>query len=177
MPIKNKGKASSLGLIFMLTLALSACSDEERLKDLHHFMAGLKKAVTIHKRKNILDDIHFPTPLAFQSSEKQRDPFEDEQASYGGGELTSPLTAYPLKAFEFIGMLIRDEQSWAIIKAPDNKVYQVTIKDRIGNHYGRIVEISSSDLKVEEEVPAEEAGAGGQGKVKRIVTLQLKGGN
>jgi type IV pilus assembly protein PilP len=165
-------------MVFILTMTLLGCSDSQKLNDLHQYIAKMKKAITKHPRKNILDDIQFPTPVQFQAAEKKRDPFEDEQASYGGtAELNNPLTSFPVKSFEFVGTITRNKQTWAIIKAPDNKIYQITIKDRIGNHYGRIVQIYPDNIKIEEELPTQEGGVPGQGKIKQIVTLQLKGGN
>lgn len=178
MLIKSKRKAHFFIVVLILTMTLFACSDEQHLQDLHRYIASMKKAVTKHARKNILEDIHIPTPLQFQAAEKLRDPFENEQASYGGGaEMNNPLIAFPVKSFEFVGIITRNNKTWAIIKAPDNKIYQITINDRIGNHYGRIVQIYPDNIKVEEQLSTPETGASGQGTIKQIVTLQLKGGS
>jgi Tfp pilus assembly protein PilP len=65
----------------------------------------------------------------------------------------------------------------AIIQAPDGKIYQATINNRFGNHYGKIIAITPDHLEVEEQAPPEEAAVAGQDNLKRIVTLQLKGGS
>lgn|GEM_PF-2360996 len=177
MLIKNNRRLWLSLLILGLVLTLFACSDEEHMRDLSRYVASLKKAITKHKAKNIIAGIQLPEPVSFQATGKERDPFEEEQTIYGGSALNNPLTSFPLKQFEFIGLLSRNNKIWAIIRAPDNKIYQLTINDQIGNHYGRIVQIDADQLKVEESIPQQEAGETGTGVVKRIVILELKGGN
>lgn len=164
-----------MSLVLILAVSLFACSDERRLQDLHRYIEGLKKAVIKHKKRNdILAAIKFPIPAYFDSS-KQRDPFENEQATYEGRESNNPLTGFPVLAFEFIGTVVRGQQTWAVIQAPDSKIYQVTINNRFGNHYGKIIAIYPDHIEVEEQVSAQETGAASQGNEKRIVTLRIKG--
>lgn len=178
MPIKNNKKLRLLGLFAVVSVSLFACSDEKHLRDLHAYIDDLKKSITRHVAKNILEDIHFPTPVSFQN-QKERDPFEEGGTTLGQGgqESTNPLLSFPVKSYEYLGSIVRDKQNWAIVRAPDNKVYQVTINNRFGNHYGRIIKINTDHLEVEEQAPSQEMGEEGQGTVKQIVTLQLKGGS
>jgi len=61
------------------------------------------------------------------------------------------------------------------VRAPDNKVYQVTINNRFGNHYGKIIAIHMDHLEVEEPALPQESPEKGQAVVKQVVILQLKG--
>jgi type IV pilus assembly protein PilP len=158
-------------LVAGLTLTLFACSSEERLHDLHVYMEHLKKAIIKHAKKNYVAEINQPAPAVFQTAGKHRDPFVDEQASYAGLASTDPLEAYPVKEFEFIGTVEGDKKTWGIIKGPDDKIYQLGVGDRIGNHYGRIVNIYSDHMEVEEPIVE----APGQKGYKKIVDLPLKG--
>ncbi len=175
MIIKNKRKWRLTGLILVLAVSLYACSDESHLRDLHRYIDHVKKSLVQRKIKNdILAALHVPKPAQFQAS-KQRDPFESEQASSSGQVSNDPLTAFPSTAFEFLGTVSREGKVWAIIQAPDTKVYQVTINNRFGMHYGKIIAIYPDHIEVEEEISPQETGETGQAKGKRIVTLRIKG--
>lgn len=178
MLLKNYKKSRFIALLLVVAVSLFACSDGEHLRDLHAYVEKMKKAIVKNKRKDIIADIKLPVAVVFEPTGKQRDPFEQELASYSGGAANNnPRIAFPVKLYEFIGTISRDQKDWAIIKAPDNNVYQMTINDRIGDHYGIITSIHADHLEVEEELSAQEMGTTGQGTSKRLVTLQLKGGN
>lgn len=161
----------------MFILFLSACNSEENLRDLHRYITVLKKGILKSKNKDVIAEIIFPIAVTYQPIGKQRDPFVDEQATYSGKAMSDPLVAFPLNQYELMGTVTRKNQVTAVVKAPDNKIYQMIINDRIGNHYGRIVEIYHDSMKVEEVMTPEEGGSAGRNTTKRIVTLQLKGGS
>ncbi|HVY53473.1 MAG TPA: pilus assembly protein PilP [Gammaproteobacteria bacterium] len=173
--IKNNYRRKRAILIIATSILLFACSGDKRVHDLQVYIHGLKKAIIKHKKAGYISEIKAPIPVVFQATEKQRDPFNDEQASYYSDKssLNNPLLAYPARQFEYMGTITREQQVWAVVKAPDNKVYQVTIKDRIGDHYGRIVNVYSDRLEIEEGISGSEAQD--QKDVKKIISLPLKG--
>lgn len=162
-------------MIFMLSLF--ACSDNKRIRDLHDYVAMLKKTLIKRPKTDYLSSIRLPTPVSFETAGKERDPFVDEVTSYAHQSIKDPIEAFPLKAYEFIGTITHQSQVWAIIRAPDNNVYQLTINDRIGNQYGRIMSIHSDSVDIEEVDAWQQGDIPGQGANKRIVKMQLKGGN
>lgn len=170
MLIKNK-KLRWLSIVLVFSLLLYACGSEDRMQDLHMYIKALQKTIIKQEKTNYIATIHFPVVAVFQSTEKQRDPFVEEEASYTGINMARPLVAFAVRRYEFIGTVMENGQVWAVIRAPDNKVYQLTKNDQIGNHYGRIIAIHSDYVEIEEEISTTDSVKA----TKNVVILRLKG--
>jgi type IV pilus assembly protein PilP len=62
-----------------------------------------------------------------------------------------PLEAYPLDSLSMVGSVVRNGQSYALVKA-DNLLYQVHVGEYIGQNYGRVLKITETDLSLREIV-------------------------
>jgi type IV pilus assembly protein PilP len=62
-----------------------------------------------------------------------------------------PLEAYPLEALKMVGIL-KQKGSFALVKAPDNSLFQVKAGNYLGQNFGRITEISDTAIKLREIV-------------------------
>ena len=62
-----------------------------------------------------------------------------------------PLEAYPLEALKMVGML-KQKGFFALVKAPDNNLFQVKTGNYLGQNFGRITEISDASIKLRELV-------------------------
>ncbi len=79
-----------------------------------------------------------------------------------------PLEAYPLDAMVMVGSLVRQGRPVALIKV-DNQLYQAGPGQYLGQHYGRILRVTESEV-VLREIIRDSGGAW----VERIATLQLQ---
>ncbi len=62
-----------------------------------------------------------------------------------------PLEAYPLEALKMVG-IIKQKGFFALVKAPDNNLFQVKSGNYLGQNFGRITEISDTAIKLKEIV-------------------------
>ncbi len=62
-----------------------------------------------------------------------------------------PLEAYPLEALKMVGIL-KQRGSFALVKTPDNNLFQVKTGNYLGQNFGRITEISDTAIKLREIV-------------------------
>ncbi|MEQ1774330.1 MAG: pilus assembly protein PilP [Burkholderiales bacterium] len=62
-----------------------------------------------------------------------------------------PLEAYPLEGLKMVGIL-KQKGYFALVKAPDNNLFQVKSGNYLGQNFGRITEISDTAIKLREIV-------------------------
>jgi len=62
-----------------------------------------------------------------------------------------PLEAYPLEALKMVGVL-KQRGFFALVKTPDNNLFQVKSGNYLGQNFGRITEISDAAIKLREIV-------------------------
>jgi type IV pilus assembly protein PilP len=60
-----------------------------------------------------------------------------------------PLEAYPLEALKMVGVL-KQKDTFGLVKAPDNTLYQVRAGNYMGQNFGRITEVSDGAIKLKE---------------------------
>lgn len=88
-----------------------------------------------------------------------------------GAELNrrrEPLEAYPLDSMTMVGSVARDGRPVALLKV-DNLLYQVRPGDYLGQNYGRITQITETQV-VLREIVQDAAGEW----IERAATLQLQ---
>jgi len=151
-------------ILVLLGLLLSACNKNHGVEDLRRF--------TVNAYKDHIPEVEPLPPLKpnavfIYTGSKKVDPFNTGNLAKqttraidtGGGEagpdLTrrkEPLEAYPIDALKLVGVMEKDGIDWAIIRAPDKTVHRVTEGNYMGKHYGEIVSIKGTRLKVTELV-------------------------
>lgn len=62
-----------------------------------------------------------------------------------------PLEAYPLEALKMVGIL-KQKGYFALVKTPDNNLFQVKLGNYLGQNFGRITDISDTSIKLREIV-------------------------
>jgi len=63
-----------------------------------------------------------------------------------------PLELFPLDSLKMAGTIVQDNKVWALVIAPDGAVYPVTLGNRIGKHFGKIVKIMPDEIELMESV-------------------------
>jgi type IV pilus assembly protein PilP len=79
-----------------------------------------------------------------------------------------PLEAYPLDAMRMVGSVVRGGASFALLRV-DNLLYQVKQGDYLGQNYGKITQITETDVALREIVQD----AAGEW-IERMSALQLQ---
>ena len=78
------------------------------------------------------------------------------------------LEKFPLDALQMVGVLRKDGDIWALIKAPDGTVHRVKRGNYVGQNFGRIDTINESKIDVVEMVAG---GTGGWAKHRNALVL------
>jgi len=165
-------------LLVMGCLTLAACNDNN-MDDLQEYIKETKA-----KFKGKVEPL--PAIIPYENYEyqvsEQRDPFVPSMSlvktitlkrAYTGfkpneSRLREELESYALKALQMVGMMVKEGQEWAVIKAPDGTIYRVKKGSHIGERHGEIIDISETKIEIKEIV---EDGLGGW--IERPNTLVL----
>lgn len=140
-------------------LILAGCASSER-NDLNEFVVQSEQRAP--KRVAPLPRLRAPETVVYQAFELP-DPFAATRSHPPADQKTSasnwtppdrlePLEAYPLESLHMVGTMQRNGQRWAVIKTPDNTIYRVTKGQRLGEHFGAIVEIEEAAVVLDEHV-------------------------
>lgn len=168
--MRNNGTALIVALTIVITLTLTGCGNRKALKQVQAYVEQTRQAAMQPKKSSILKDLVPPTPVTFTAT-NARSPFVIGVTT-NPFESVHPLQSYPVSALRFKGTVTQEDNTWAFVLAPDNKLYQLKLGDKIGDHYGKIIKISPSSLEIEEQT--DQVVHIGKPNT-RIVTMQLKG--
>ncbi len=146
-------------LIPVMACALLAACGSEKHSDLVQFV---KNADSLpHSRIPPLPEVAPYVPVEYSAFDLT-DPFkprkiEPPKGAVAGGvqpdpnRRREPLEAYPLEALKMVGV-IKQKGYFALVKTPDNNLFQVKSGNFLGQNFGRIVEISDTSIKLREIV-------------------------
>jgi type IV pilus assembly protein PilP len=156
----------------LVALTLTACGSG--LSDLEKYAAEVKG-----RKSTAIPPI--PQVKQFESFAyvpgDRRDPFvasQPEASANAAGPRPDmnrnrePLEEFPLDGLRMAGTLQTPAGLFALVKAPDGVIHRITTKNYMGQNYGQIVAISSSEIKLQELVPD-----GFGGWVQRDASLAL----
>ncbi|MEC9364294.1 MAG: pilus assembly protein PilP [Pseudomonadota bacterium] len=144
-------------------LLLGACSND--MSDLQRNVAAIK-ARTSTKIPPIPQPKQFE-PFTYVPGDR-RDPFVEVLTPSRGVNTAGPrpdlnrnrepLEEFPLDALRMMGTVTTPQGMFALIRAPDNVIHRVTLKNYMGQNYGQIVSITPTEVSLQELV---EDGFGG----------------
>ncbi len=162
--------------LILLTLVLSACTQSN--DDLTAFIAETKT-------KHLGSVKPLPTFEPYKnftySASEMRDPFEAAFEAEIGQESTStsglrptanrpkePLETYPLDTLRMVGILIQHENTWGLVKDPNNVVHRVQTGNYAGQNEGQIITVTETQIDIIEIIPD---GLGGY--IERTASLAI----
>lgn len=139
-----------------MTLGLAACSGQG---DLHEWVAQVKA------RKGAplpaLPVVKTFETFIYQDQDR-RDPFEpappEASAQTASGphpdqnRPREPLEAFPLDSLKMVGTIGAKGSVEALIKDPQGVIHQVHVGDYMGQNYGHVIQVTSSEVDVVEMV-------------------------
>ena len=145
--------------LFACTVLLSACGSEKH-SDLRQFVKDSDNMP--RGRIPPLPEVQPYVPVEYAAFDLT-DPFKPRKieppkgTTVAGGvqpdvnRRREPLEAYPLEALKMVGIL-KQKGYFALVKTPDNNLFQVKSGNYLGQNFGRITEISDASIKLREIV-------------------------
>lgn len=145
--------------LFACTVLLSACGSEKHA-DLRQFVKDSDNMP--RGRIPPLPEVQPYVPVDYAAFDLT-DPFKPRKieppkgTTVAGGvqpdvnRRREPLEAYPLEALKMVGIL-KQKGYFALVKTPDNNLFQVKSGNYLGQNFGRITEISDASIKLREIV-------------------------
>ena len=168
-----------IALLAILALSLGACNRMETFSDLQGFVAEVKSRPGAE-----VEPVPEFTPYEgfVYSAASQRSPFQEpvilDPDSMGGmSQNVQPdfdrprqeLESHPLSELSMVGMLSRRGEYQALIEDGLGVIHRVRVGDYLGRNYGRIENITETQLNLREIVPS---GSGGWVERPQTLTLQ-----
>lgn len=146
-------------LVIAMVLALSACGGDQH-QDLKEELRFLTK--DMRGKVDPLPVVKPYEPVPYQAGELQ-DPFGPgkielvtKTGAGGGGGLKpdlnrpkEPLEAFPLESLRMVGVLQRNKQTFALVKA-DANLYRVRAGNYMGQNFGLITAITDTQIQLRE---------------------------
>jgi type IV pilus assembly protein PilP len=166
-------------VILALVFLLAACAGEEQ-QELKQWMRDTAKG--LKGRVPPLPAVKPYEPFTYAATELP-DPFRPSKIDPDAGRTTNatkkgglqpdfnrkkePLEAYPLESLKMVGTLQQGKETFALIRA-DANLYRVVAGNYLGSNFGKITDISETEVTVKELVQD----AGGDW-TERTSSLQL----
>lgn len=168
MPINNDRNIvhAIVGIIIVMGI-LGWLLYPNKDENINKYLAKLKQTIALKYKHHATAalPIHAPLPILY-TAHPERSPFNREAPL---NQELSPLLMYPVSMLKFMGTMTINGDNFAYVIAPDNKLYQVKIGDRIGDHGGVVNHISFDHMDIMEENAETNTH-----EAQHIVTLQLK---
>jgi type IV pilus assembly protein PilP len=155
-------------IFYMSLISLSGCS--ESMSDLEAWVADVK-ARPQQGVEPLPEVIPYKT-FAYDKSSK-RDPFDASIFRPKIGQ-TAPkhfssitpdsnrvpeyLESFPLDTLRMVGTMQQENQTWALIKTPDNTIQRVLTGNYLGQNNGKIISVSDDVVELAEIIPDEFGG-------------------
>lgn len=165
---KNKFHLIWLCILFLL---MTGCGQSHSAKDLKIYIEQLKKKMLVESAQRKPVQLVPPQAVQYQS-ETKRNPFSPILSSTTESPTgkAESIHAFPLNMIRFVGTVVEGNKTWAIMMTPDDRLYQVTVDDMIGNPPSKVTKVGMDHIEVLEVTIDEN-----QRETQRLVTLKLKG--
>lgn len=160
--MKTKSTSTSRNILILPVVALLVTGCSKDMSDLTTFIA-VTKTSGVGKVEEIPQFKPYES-FAYSASEL-RDPFIananiDEDSSEEKNALhptaarpKQHLENFPLDTLSMVGTMEQTENSWGLIKDPQNLVHRVQLDNYLGQSEGRIVKITETKIYLIETVP------------------------
>lgn len=151
-------RADCYWLLITVSLTLSACTGggfddlDEFIKNAGKGLRGQVDPVPEMKpfKHFIYEAFDIPSPfISRKNEETQRDNNGLQPDLKRRKEV---LERYPLESLKMVGSLQQHEKIFALIESPEDTLHRVSVGSYMGQHFGRIADISESEIKLKEIV-------------------------
>ncbi|VVC77066.1 hypothetical protein AQUSIP_23930 [Aquicella siphonis] len=162
-------KLDHILIVTTLTLLMSACGDNQRLRETQKFIS-LTKQKTLQEDNIEAANAQFALPKPVQYQPRGYHAPAGGNVAISKEGVTNPVLMYPVKSLQFVGTLTQDNRIYAYVMTPDGMIYLLKVGDVIGDKSGKIMKIDSGHIEIMEgSLPSSNNKSSGQ-----LVTLELK---
>ena len=146
--------------VFFVSILLTACGGEE-FQDLRDFVKSSGEGMRgkIEPPPEVKPYEYFP----YNNETNLPDPFKPrkpEKPPGAGKGQNQPdfdrpkeaLEEFPLESLQMVGYLYKAKVGYAVLRAPDAKLYRVKAGNHAGLNFGLIKEITETEVKIKELV-------------------------
>lgn len=162
----KKNRIKKILWVTSIITVLNACSDEKNLQKIKNELAREKQTVIQNVKNDTPEKIVRIDRVNYH--ETSRMPFEITVANLQKNSI-QPLTMFSIDTLRFVGTVTEGHKIWAVIITPDNLTYKVKLGDILGDHYGKIINITQNKIEIMESFIENE-----KATTQKVVTLQLK---
>lgn len=137
-------------LIILCSVLIYACSNDN--KDLIHYI-NHAKAHTVRKQAPTSQVSTLPV-FALAKNKNKRNPFKPQvqNRAINPKRIKQALEKFPIASLKFVGTLKQDNQTWALIKQPDQQVILIQAGQYMGQHDGKVMLIANDFIQLEETI-------------------------
>lgn len=162
--------------ILCLALGITACSQSnddlytfiEETKSKH--LGSVEPLPTFEPYKNFIysaGELRDPFEAAFEAEVSEKNT-SDSGLRPNINRPKEPLETYPLDTLRMVGILIQNENTWGLVKDPNNVVHRVQTGNYAGQNEGQIVSVTEKQIDIIEIIPD---GLGGY--IERTASLAI----
>ena len=147
-------------ILVSVIMGCLGCSDETSL--LQKYIHEVK-----HRKAQAIESIPPFKPVESYTYPKdplRRNPFKPYSMSSGEDfsapdlkRPREPLEAFPLDALKMVGILKRKNRLWALVAAPQDKIYRIAVGNYLGRNHGKVIKISKAGLELIESIKVGDA--------------------
>jgi type IV pilus assembly protein PilP len=160
----------------LVSLLLAGCGGEE-FQDLRDFVKN--SGADMRGQIEPPPEVKPYESFAYNNDKDLPDPFKPrkpEVHTVGPAGANQPdlertkeaLEEFPLESLKMVGYLFQNKVGYAVIRAPDNKLYRVKSGNYVGLNFGLIKEVAGTEVTIKEMVQDSSGDW-----TERISTLQL----
>lgn len=143
----------------VVTLGLTACSQSD--EDLMIFIdetkskhvGSVQPLPTFEPYKNFTyaaSELRDPFEAAFEA---EAETANDNGLRPNATRPKEPLETYPLDTLRMVGILVQHENTWGLVKDPNNVVHRVQTGNYAGQNEGQIVSVTEKQIEIIEIIP------------------------
>ncbi len=131
-------------LIFIAVFCVSGCGNKDSQKAVNDFTKKVQSDIPPIKPPMPIKTENFSAK--FQTTDS-RDPFASLESIVNSKKYpNSILQQYTLDSLHLVGILQHQRKNWAMLRAPDEKIYKITVGTRIGNQQSLVTKIAGNSV-------------------------------
>lgn len=140
------------GGLLLVAALLCACTSD--MDELRKYCADVRARKTTHIPA--IPPIKQYEAFAYVAGDR-RDPFQQATAKNAGlqpdlNRNKEPLEEFPLDSLKLVGLINYKGATYALIRAPDGIIHRVTVGNHMGQNFGRITQITPTEVSLVEIV-------------------------
>lgn len=146
-------------LLISLLVILAGCGDKKN-DDLTTFMQEANQSLST--KVEPLPQVEIFVPMEYNVDHALNDPFKPRKVTTQSAQqpnLNRPkevLESFSLETLKFVGTMSKNKETYALIRTPENMLYQVKVGNHLGSNLGMITAITENKETMQQEITLKE---------------------